>query len=275
MKKIFLSLAAMFCLSMFAVAAEGDLIFTSADESLPGKPSFKGEELADGTVAITALWLTEATDEIVIPAKIWSKDDPYPEYEVSQVGNGYVLWVELDEVNVALSAMKTLTVSEGIKVIASSLMNDWDDATLPVLETLNLPSTLESIGSAAFQTCDNLKAINCKAASAPELVESSAGWTDHFKGFADWNVIGLNCKIYVPSEAAKASYQTYDAESDTGWTYWDMFFDNGNVEVKEETATKDVSSQMSEIKCQKVVRNGQIYIVREGAMFTLTGAEVK
>ena len=190
-----------------------------------GDPWYTAVGLSDGSVAITAVHLSSAATEITIPSVLYTNTQSgsdYLYYNVTQVGNGSVLWVDLSGSNVALSAIKTLTLEEGITTISSSLFTDWSTTTT-VLETLNLPSTLTTIYSAAFYWCDNLTTINCDAATAPTLAEASSGWTDHFKGNSSWDVIGTNCTVNVPDNVAKCSYNT------ASWSYWTVFYNAGNV----------------------------------------------
>ena len=204
MKKIFtLASAMIMAMSAFAydTATEGEAYSGSKCQAYG---------LADGTVAITTYYLdTEnPSTEITLPAtiQVWNEDgtEMTAEYEVSQVGysNWNNLWVSDGTETNALSTITSITLSEGIKTINSSAFG-WMSS--PALTTVVLPSTLTTIKAGAFASCDNLTSITCNAATAPTL-DSSEGWGDHFKGAASWDQITTNCKVYVPSEEAQASY---------------------------------------------------------------------
>lgn len=238
MKKIFPILLA---LTVSTAALAGNVLGTATTDVVyysQGDPWYTAVGLSDGSVAITAVHLSSATTEITIPSVFYTSQqsgDDYIYYNVTQLGTTGVLWVELNSSNVFLTDITTLTIEEGITTIGSALCNDWTN-TIPVLEILDLPSTLTTIGSAAFQNCDNLTTINCDAPTAPALVATSTGWTDHFKGYSSWNAIVSQCKVYVPNKAAKESY------NQSTWSYWTAFYTNGNVlstSVEIEQATAD------------------------------------
>lgn len=223
MKKIFtLASAILIATSAMAydTATEGEAYYGS---------SCCAYGLADGTVAITTYYLdTEnPTTEITLPAtiQVWNEDgtEMTAEYEVSQVG--YSTWNNLwvsdgSETNV-LSTMTSITFTEGIKTINTSAFG-W--MSNPALTTIVLPSTMTLIKAGAFASCDNLTSITCNAATAPTL-DSSEGWNDQFKGATSWDYIANNCKVYVPSEEAQASY------NQETWSYWNAFYEAGNVVV--------------------------------------------
>lgn len=260
MKKIFSIFAAtLFAASVFAYdsAVEGTTYYGS-------KCAAYG--LSDGTVAIYNYYIDEGQTEIVYPAtiQVWEEEVMTAEYEVSAVGvsgwnNVYFGEVSSYQYN---GTVTSLVFSEGIQKIEAGAFYEVTSLT-----SLHLPSTLTSIGDYAFTSCDALTSIICDAASAPAL------GTDALKGLASWDAIGLNCIVYVPNEAAKETYNTYQDGAGT-WTYWDVFYGAGNVVVKENTAT-DMTALTRSGRAQKVIRDGQVLILRDGKFFTLTGTQVQ
>lgn len=261
MKKIFTFVSAM----MVALSA---MAYDTATEN----QAYYGSSccaygLADGTVAITTYYLdTEnPTTEITLPAtiQVWNEDgtEMTAEYEVSQVGYSTwgCLWVSDGTETNALSTMTSVTLSEGIKTVNSSAFG-W--MTSPALTTLTLPSTLTLIKAGAFAWCDNLTAIYCDAETAPTL-DSSEGWNDQFKGNTSWDYIANNCKVYVPSEEAQATY------NQTTWSYWNAFYDQGNVVVKTTginsvTAGTTANARCYNIAGQRVSDNAKGIVVKGG-----------
>ena len=191
MTKILLTTAMVLaCMSSFAGTATSGTEFYA--------DGYKAVVLDDGTAAIT--WIYK-TGDVTIPAEITDNASPSTgTYAVSAIGNGY---------GVCNDDITSLTLSEGITSIGQSAF--WGKTAMTTLE---LPSTFTSIGSYAFGDCTGLQTIRISASAAPTLGD------DVFKTSAsdkDWNYIGQNCTVYVPSGTA-SKYK------DTGtWTYWDSF----------------------------------------------------
>ena len=271
MKKLFLScMAILACTTMFAYdkAVAGDVYYPDG---------YQAYGLDDGTVAIVAAYITEGT-EVVIPGvvEIWTKEEPYEklaEYEVSQIGlydieylKGWSFYVDLNGEDATATVTK-LVVEEGVKLIEESAFG-WK---MTALEDVELPSTLEGIGAYAFGGLDGLKSIVCKAAAAPALlpVVQDASWSgDHFKGTAEWDTIIKNCKVTVPSDAAK---ETYNQDP---WSYWTGFYTNENV-VVDGGITSVINTVENSVKAVKVIRNGEILIRRGEVLYNLQGSVVE
>lgn len=258
MKKIFLSLVAI-CLSVSMFAYDSAVAGTTYYGS-----SCAAYGLSDGTVAIYNYYITEGQTEIVFPAtiQVYEEEVMTAEYEVSAVGVSGWNNVWFGEVSSYQynGTVTSLVFSEGIQKIEAGAFYE-----VTSLATLHFPSTLTSIGDYAFTSCDALRTITCDAASAPAL------GTDGFKGLASWDAIGLNCKVVVPNAAAKETYNTYQDGAGT-WTYWDVFYGANNVVV---AGTTGIGNTAVSKKAQKVIRDGQLMIIRDGQMFDATGARVQ
>ena len=268
MKKIFLSMMALaIAMSTFAYdLAEKDTVYYGSGCAAIG--------LADGTVGVYRNYIEEGTAAWV-PAtiQVWENEVMTAEYEVSQVGyydtawnKGWSFEVKIGETDIT-AQVTSLTINEGVKRIEESAFG-WK---LTALEDVKLPSTLESIGAYAFGALDSLKSIVCAAETAPALlpVVQDASWSaDHFKGNASWDAIITRCKIYVPSEVAK---ETYNQDP---WTYWTAFYTNNNVEIMEQTSVAAIGTD-GQNKARKVVRDGMILIERNGVLYNLTGVSVQ
>ena len=190
--------------------------------------------LADGTVAAYQFYDGETgayqNGTITVPAtvQVWENEMMTAEYEVSTVGTswGPAIFVGSGD-NTEWANVTKVVVSEGIKKIVQGAFTTWSAMTN--LKEVVLPSTLTNIGPGAFQGCEGLTSITCAAATAPTLDADS--WNDHFKGYTSWDCIVTNCKVYVPSETAKESY------NQDPWSYWTAFYSNNNVIVKEPGTT--------------------------------------
>ena len=95
-----------------------------------------------------------------------------------------------------------LVIPEGVVSISDYCMYNYDQ-----LKSVTLPSTTEIVGMEAFDACDNLTTIYCKASTPPSLyyyVEYSADadYNDYYYYSISKNT---NMEIYVPRDA----YETY------------------------------------------------------------------
>ena len=185
------------------------------------------------------------------------------EYEVSTVGTSWspAIWVG-EGATSNLAGVSTVVINEGVKKIAQGAFTTWAAATS--LKSVVLPSTLTNIGAGAFAGCEGLTTIYCYAESAPVL--DNPGWTDHFKGYTSWDCIFLNCTLYVPSEAAK---ETYNQQGDN-WTYWGEFYNNDRIKVIPSTPTA-----VNAVKVVKTKSNTVYNLAGQRVNGTMKGLVVK
>ena len=118
------------------------------------------------------------------------------------------------------------------------------------LEEMVLPSSVQSIGDNCFALCAKLTKITCNAVIPPAI---------EAKTFFD---VKRQIPVYVPDEAVSA----YEDD-----TYWQEFNIQGQSEVPQ--GIEDV--QGDDVQCTKILRNGQVFILRGEKVYTLTGQEVK
>lgn len=169
----------------------------------------KAYGLEDGTVAISAYYLSDEQTDVEFPAtiQIWTTEEPSEmtaEYEVSSIGyQGWDFWFDKSGAN-GLSSIISITVPEGVKTINGGF---WGATAL---KTLTLPSTLTDISKGwAFEGATALTKIYCYAKTPPTLAE---------KVFA-WSIIeNKTCTVAVPDGAA-------DAYNEATWTYWTGFYE--------------------------------------------------
>lgn len=130
------------------------------------------------------------------------------------------------------------------------------------LTTLTIPATITKVAAWAFASCDNLTTIYSKPAVAPEIGGDAFRGSDS-KG---WDYIFKYCTIYVPSESAKTTYNTEN------WTYWQCFYNEGNIVVQDTTTA--ITNTNADSKSTKIIRNGQVLILRDGRTFNALGVEL-
>ena len=190
-------------------------------------------EIIDADAKTVRLINSWKDGELNIPAQVTCNDDGKDykgtEFTVTEIGNGG--WVMVSE-------------------------------RVANLTTLTIPATITKVAAWAFASCDNLTTIYSKPAVAPAI------GGDAFKGSdtKGWDFIFKNCKIYVPSEVAKATYNTAE------WSYWQCFYNEGNVIVETTTAFDNTAI---ETKSVKIIRNGQVLILKDGKTYNALGVEVK
>jgi len=118
------------------------------------------------------------------------------------------------------------------------------------LEDMTLPASVQAIGDNCFALCAKLTKITCNAVTPPAI---------EAKTFFD---VKRQIPVYVPDEAV-SSY-----ENDT---YWQEFDIQGQSEAPQ--GVENVPSD--QVQSTKILRNGQIFILRGEKEYTLTGQEVR
>ena len=119
------------------------------------------------------------------------------------------------------------------------------------LEDMVLPSSIRAIGDNCFALCGKLPKIVCNATTPPAI---------QAKTFYDVNRL---IPVYVPDESV-ASY-----ESDE---YWQEFDIQGASDI--ESAVSHMTND-SATAITKVMRDGQVLIMRDGKTYTIQGQEVR
>ena len=114
------------------------------------------------------------------------------------------------------------------------------------LQDMVLPGTIETIGDNAFALCGKLQKITVLSTTPPTI---------EAKTFYDVN---RAIPVYVPAEAVA------DYKNDR---YWKEFNIQSNATAIEQTSASNITPR-------KVFRDGQVYILRGGKTYTLTGVEI-
>ena len=119
------------------------------------------------------------------------------------------------------------------------------------LEEMVLPSSVQSIGDNCFALCAKLTKITCNAVTPPAI---------EAKTFFD---VKRQIPVYVPDEAVSA----YEDD-----TYWQEFNIQGQSEVPQGLDNTPFPSGEGQGEALKLLRDGQIYILRGEKIYTLQGA---
>lgn len=116
-----------------------------------------------------------------------------------------------------------------------------------------LDEGITTIGDYAFYGCTEVQAITCHAATPPTC------------GVEVFGGINTSILLAVP-ENNIAAYQ--------GANQWQDFLDIEPIDPTA-TAVEVVDNGQLPVDIQKILRDGQIFIIREGKVYTLTGQEVR
>jgi len=140
-------------------------------------------------------------------------------------------------------ALKDIAFTDGLLTIGEKAF-----AHCTGLETLSLPASMSVIGEMAFQGCTGLKTIYCYAVEPPQIEENSF-----------LNLTREDITLYVP----KGSFLAYRSN---GWFGFNI------VQMDEQGMEK---VQRDNVQSTKVLRDGQLFIERDGKTYNALGAEVK
>lgn len=149
--------------------------------------------------------------------------------------------------------VKTLILPNNLKTIGRAAFYDCDG-----LSSLNIPKSVEFMRTSAFASCNSLKEIKCKAENPP-ILETDLTQRDVFRD------VDKSIPLYVPAGSI-ALYQAADK--------WNDFTNIQALAEDEPTALKQISADPLN-KATKILRIGQIFILRGDKTYTLQGQELK
>ena len=145
--------------------------------------------------------------------------------------------------------LQNLTIPEGVTEIGDGAFYGCT-----YLENLVLPSSVRAIGDNCFALCAKLTKIVVNSTTPPEI---------EAKTFYD---VKRQIPVYVPDEAVSA----YEAD-----TYWQEFDIQGASKMPTSIDNTPFPSGEGRGEASKILRNGQILILRGDKTYTLTGVEFK
>ncbi len=140
--------------------------------------------------------------------------------------------------------LQELTIPEGVTEIGDAAFYGCT-----YIEDMVLPSTIQAIGDNGFALCEKLQKIHVKATTPPSI---------QAKTFFDVN---RQIPVYVPDGAVEAY------ENDPYWQEFDIQCNSSTP-----TAVEDVTAYGNGI--QKLIRDGQLIIVRGGKSYSVMGQEL-
>ena len=142
--------------------------------------------------------------------------------------------------------LQNLVIPEGVTEIGDGAFYGCT-----YLEDLTLPSSVQAIGDNCFALCAKLQKITVNSVTPPSI---------QAKTFYD---VKRQIPVYVPDEAVSA----YEGD-----TYWREF------DIQGQSNAPQGINQITNDKWQmtnKIIKDGQVFILRGEKTYTLTGQEVK
>ena len=145
------------------------------------------------------------------------------------------------------SSLTSVTIPEGVASIEPAVF-----AGCTSLSSIAIPESVVWIGHWAFENCSSLKTVICEAIEVPGLGENNV-----FRYMPLPEAI-----LYVPAQ----SLDDYKAADQ-----WKEF---GTILPLEDapSSVENIPSTMT--NCQKIIRNGQLLILRDGKTYNVMGQEL-
>jgi hypothetical protein len=125
------------------------------------------------------------------------------------------------------------------------------------LTELILPASLQSIGMYAFDMCSSLTKVTCCATTPPIMSDGESEYKYH----VFLRVPVSDIPLYVPAESVDAYEEA---------NQWKEF---GQILPIENTSVNQVE-QPSVEQAKKILRNGQLLILRDGKIYNVIGQEL-
>ena len=144
------------------------------------------------------------------------------------------------------SALTSITIPNSVTHIGASSFGFCSSLT-----SVTIGNGVTNIGNNAFARCDRLSDIYCYATLPPSSQESSF---PHYYAY-----------VYVPCE----SVQHYRADN-----VWGKFQNLQCLDTEETDIENVDTSSQQPTNCQKIIRNDQLLILRDGVEYTIMGQEL-
>ena len=141
------------------------------------------------------------------------------------------------------SSLTSITIPNSVTSIG-----EWAFDNCSSLTSVAIPNSVTSIGNRAFSYCDKLVDVYCYATTPPIVYDA-------------YSFENYDAYLYIPCESKKAYME--DA-------VWDNF---KYIECISSEGIEDVQSD--EVQSIKVIKGGQVLILRNGKTYTTQGQEVK
>ena len=141
------------------------------------------------------------------------------------------------------SSLTSVTISDSVTSIGDNAFQYCSS-----LASVTIPNSVTSIGGSAFYGCDKLVDVYCYATTPPATE-------------GEYTFSRYDAYLYIPCESKNAYME------DAVW---------GNFKYIECISSEGIEDvQSDEVQSTKVVKDGQVLILRNGKTYTMQGVEVK
>ena len=145
------------------------------------------------------------------------------------------------------TSLASITIPESVTSIGDNAFYYCSSLT-----SITIPNSVTSIGKWAFSFCASLKTVICEAVEVPELESYVFSYTPI-----------TDATLYVPEQ----SLDDYKAA--------DQWKDFGTILPLEEAPSAVENTRLPIANGAKLLRNGQVYILKDNKVYTLMGAEIQ
>lgn len=153
------------------------------------------------------------------------------------------------------TGLKNMTIPDGVKLIEAEAF-----AGCSGLESVTIPNSITKIEYEAFYACGGLKSITCEATTPPLCGENV------FEGETGYPGVNKTaCVLFVPENSVEA-YKKADT-----WKEFYRIVPIGTVI----TDIEEVHPSTNNGEVHKILRNGQILILRGDKVYTIQGQVVE
>ena len=156
-----------------------------------------------------------------------------------------------------------------VEVVPSSLCEGMEKLT-----SVTIPNSVKTIGTSAFEGCARLGKINLGTGLEEIAANAFAGCTRLYDIYVyatyppfaeESSFANYNAYLYIPCDSKR------DYTLDPVWGK----FQHVECLSDEETDVENIdTSSQQQTNCQKIIRNGQLLILRDGVEYTVMGQEL-
>jgi len=168
------------------------------------------------------------------------------------------------------SGLTSVTIPNSVTSISNEAFNGCTGLT-----SVTIPNSVTSIGEYAFYNCSGLTSVT---------IPNSVTWIDEGAFSGCTGLTSITCETSTPPACGSDVFLEVDksiplyvpAESVEAYKAADQWKDFGdNIKPIQAAKVLDEIQESSDTEVLKFINNGQLFILRDGKTYTVTGAEVR